>query len=572
VIYKFGFTRENIKYPLHFYGDELLYATSVLSFAKGTPLFNNNLGGFKGQELDFAFLSVDSGPTLVAGIISNLAADNPFFGLNLLFILGYGLTALSGFAATRIFGVRNAIAIPAGIIIAILPFHLLWNTSSPTISSYFLLPIVLALSIKKIFFEISKKEKLFLYILVFLNGLWYSYYSLGYTFVLVTLVGIVSVVELSFNKIKSSMSLIVLNTTSFLIVALPALIAKSRATNVDYFGERDPWAAIVNSTTLLHYITPFPSSLEEKLANFIFGDTGSRSAVGLQSLMNATGLFGEGWKGATPWGLLVFISIIGIEILRSNAVAKNLFFRQSKIFYATGFIALSVSLVGGLGSIFAIAFSGILRGYARYSIFVLILFIISSALYIESQSGKRKLQHSLVASLIVICLGMTVNLAPIRAGVKANQYLQTMELQNSLEVKPGCTILQLPIMHFPYESPGYPTYSLLRFGLISDRYKWSSGFVGGSPAHADILDLKEAQKTTIKSVVQIAKSKNYCGLMIDESTWNSVANFKPWPEYDSGLDTLSEFLQTGAPSFVMKEIQTDEVKYFWIELDNLKSD
>jgi hypothetical protein len=60
--------------------------------------------------------------------------------------------------------------------------------------------------------------------------------------------------------------------------------------------------------------------------------------------------------------------------------------------------------------------------------------------------------------------------------------------------------------------------------------------------------------------------------MIDESTWNSVANFKPWPEYDSGLDTLSEFLQTGAPSFVMKEIQTDEVKYFWIELDNLKSD
>jgi hypothetical protein len=562
-VYKFGFTWQNIKFPLYFYGDEMLYATSVLSFSKGTALFNSNFGGFSGQELDFAFLSVDSGPTLIAGIISNLAGENPFFGMNVLFILGYGLTALSGYFATRIFGVKGTIAIPAGIIMAILPFHLLWNTNSPTISSYFLLPILFALSIKKVFFETSKKERIFLYVLVFLNGAWYSYYSIGYTFLLITLVIITSLVERSIDKVKASISLLIINTSSFLIVAVPALIAKSRAINVDYFGERDPWAAIVNATTLLHYTTPFPTSIEEKIANFFFGDTGSRSPIGLQKLMNATGLFGEGWVGAMPWGLILFIGVIGIEMSRPNSVTRSLTFRQMRVFFTAGFIALSLSLVGGLGSIFAITFSGILRGYARYSIFVLVLFVISIALYIESQSEMRRRQRSLLASFLIICIGMTVNQAPIHAGTKATQYLQSIELESSLEAKPGCTILQLPIMHFPYESPGYPTYSLMRFGLISDRYNWSSGFVGGSQAHVDYLELKEAQKTTMSAVIKIAKAKNYCGLLIDENVWDSVANFKPWPEYESGLGVLSEFIQAAGPSVIMKVIQTDDTKYFW---------
>lgn len=565
-VHKFGFNLDNIKYPLHFTGDELLYASSVLSFSQGTPLFNSNLGGAKGQELSFAFLSVDSGPTLVAGLISRILGQNPFYGLNMLFILGFGLAGLSGYFAGKVLGVRNLIAIPTGIIISILPFHFLWNTASITISSYFLLPLLFALSIKKIFFEVDLNEKTYLYLLVILNGIWYSYYALGFLILISALVALASLRELSTKSMRSSLDILVLTGVSFFVVAIPALISKAKATGVDYFGERDPWAAIVNSTTLIHYWTPYPSSLEDRIARLFLGESGARSATGLQNLLNGTGLFGEGWKGVMPWGILVFVLLIGIEISRPTAPQSHETFRRMKFFYAAAIISLSLSILGGLGNIFAIAVSGILRGYARYSIFVLILFVIAIALYLESKTATRKWQNPAILFFLLIPIGMSINLVPIQAGMKAKQYSQTMELEKTFNVDRGCSILQLPIMHFPYESPGYPTYKLLRFGLISDEFNWSSGFVGGSPAHAALVRAKEAQKESLLKVIKIARSEKYCGLLIDEGAWTSVSGFKPWPEYESGLQAIEKFIFTGDPSIEFMEIQTEDTKYYWLKL------
>lgn len=566
VIRKFGFDFNNIKYPLHFTGDELLYASSVLSFSQGTPLYNSNFGGAKGQELSFAFLSVDSGPTFVAGLISRIAGQNPFYGLNILFILGFGLAGLSGYFAGRVLGVRNLIAVPTGIIVSILPFHFLWNTASITISSYFLLPLLFALSIKRIFFEIESKERFFLYLLIILNGIWYSYYALGFIFVIATLVILSSLRDSSSKYIRASLNIIFSTGISFFVVAIPALISKAQATGVDYFGERDPWAAIVNSTTLIHYLTPYPSSLEDRIASFFLGNSGSRSATGLQNLLNGTGLFGEGWTGAMPWGILIFLLIIGIEISRSTASQNHETFRKMKFFYASALISLSLSLVGGLGSIFAIAVSGILRGYARYSIFVLILSVIAIALYLETRTSTRKWDNASILFFMLIPVAMSVNQVPVQAGMKAKQYSQTIELEKTFNVDRGCSILQLPIMHFPYESPGYPTYNLLRFGLISDEFNWTSGFVGGSPAHRALAKAKEAQKVSLLKVIQIARSEKYCGLLIDEGAWTSVSGFKPWPEYDSGLQDIDKFILSSDSSIELKEIQTDDTKYYWIRL------
>jgi hypothetical protein len=397
--------------------------------------------------------------------------------------------------------------------------------------------------------------------------MWYSYYSIGYTILFGTLVIFACFIERTFDKAKASFTLFILNTISFLIVAIPALVAKSKAVNVDYFGERDSWAAIVNSTTLLHYITPFPSSLEDKIAKFLFEETGSRSALGLQDLMNTSGLFTEGWIAATPWGLLVLIVFIGTELLRSGSLERNLKLPQIKVFYGAGFIALSMSLVGGLGSVIAIAFSGVLRGYARYAIFALILFVISIAIYIASQAQKKNAYRTLVTLLMVTCAGMTFNQTPLQAGATTSQYLQTLNVEKSLEARSGCTILQLPVIHFPYESPGFPTYRLMRFGLISDRYNWSSGFVGGSPAHADMLAFKEAQRTTLKIVIRLARANNYCGVLIDENAWNSVAEYKPWPEYKPQVGTLTNFMQPGLINQPVREFQTDDTNYFWIAIE-----
>jgi hypothetical protein len=565
-MHKLGFNLKNIKYPLHFSGDELLYASSVLSFSRGTPLFNSNFGGEKGQDLNFAFLSVDSGPTFVAGVISRIADQGPFYGINVLFLSGFGLASLSGYFAVRVFGVKKLIAVPTGIIISIFPFHFLWNTAAPTISSYFILPILFALTIKKIYIGVSVKERKILYALIVLSGIWYSYYAIGFLFVIFSLVFLSSLRDLSSKSIKSSIDLIFLTLVAFFVISIPALIAKSRAVGVDYFGERDPWAAIVNSTTLLHYWTPYPSSIEDRISKALLGDSGSRSAVGLQSLMNGTGLFGEGWTGAMPWGLLFFVLLIGIELSRESRIERHVSFQAMKYFYVAALISLSLSLLGGLGNVFAIAISGILRGYARYSIFVLILFVIAIALYLESGALGKKWQRSVLAFFVLIPIGMTLNLAPIQAGLKSNQYIQTVKLEEKFNVAEGCSILQLPIMHFPYESPGYPTYSLLRFGLVSDKFNWSSGFVGGSPAHSELMQAKDAQKESLNRVIEVARKEKYCGLLIDEGAWTSVAGFKPWPEYESGLSSIENFILSGDATTNLKVFQTEDTKYYWLKL------
>jgi hypothetical protein len=565
-IHKFGFNLKNIKYPLYFSGDELLYAASVLSFSRGTPLFNSNFGGNNGQDLNFAFLSVDSGPTLIAGLISRIAGQGPFYGMNMLFILGFGLASLSGYFAVRVFGVRNTIAVPAGITISILPFHFLWNTNAPTISSYFILPLLFALSIKKIYFEVHAKERKVLYALVVLNGIWYSYYAIGFLFLISTLVIISSLRDLSTRSMRASLDLILSTIVAFFVVSIPALISKSRAVGADYFGERDPWAAIVNSTTLIHYLTPYPSSLEDRISNLFFGNSGSRSAIGLQGLMNGSGLFAEGWKGAMPWGVFIFVLLIGIEISRTVQVERLKSFRIMKYFYFAALISLSLSLIGGLGNIFAIVVSGILRGYARYAIFVLILFVIAIALYLGAGALTKKWQNAAVTLFVLIPIGMCLNLAPVQAGAKSYQYNQTINLEKEFNVARGCSILQLPVMHFPYESPGYPTYSLLRFGLVSGKFNWSGGFVGGSSAHTALMPIKDAQKDSLMKVVDLARSEKYCGLLIDEGAWTSVAGFKPWPEYESGLSSIENFILSGDARTKLKVFQTEDTKYYWLKL------
>ena len=566
VFEKFHFTFANLKYPLKFDGDELLYASSVLSFSNGTPLYNENFGGFQGQDLNYAFLSVDSGPTLIAGLITFLTGSNPFFGLNVLYVLSFPLTAISGFAASKLLGIRQSIAVGASLILTMLPFHFLFNTSAITISTYFFLPLLLALFIKFLYFDLTKGQVILLRILVVLNGIWYSYYALGFVLLVSTLVIAECIHELSSVKLRRSAPILLLGLVSFFIVSIPAIIARYKATGVDYFGERDPWAAVAGSTTLLHYINPFPSSIEDKLMSLLLGGTGSRSATGLQSLMNGTGFFGEGWAGSIPWGILVITILVGFEISRGNAVNRDSTLIMKRALFAAGTISLLWTLVGGFGNIFAISVSGILRGYARYAIFVLIIFTLLSALYIESKIRINSVKNYLVFVFMLIPFGLSINLAPVQAGKTISSYKDTLRFEKDLDVKSKCTILQLPIMHFPYESPGYPTYRLLRFGLISDRYKWTAGFVGGSPSYSKMITLKNAQKRTLPEVVKLAKAEKFCGLLIDEVAWSSVSNFKPWPEYESGLSQISEFVDLSDKNLNIETMQLGNETYYWIKI------
>jgi hypothetical protein len=55
-------------------------------------------------------------------------------------------------------------------------------------------------------------------------------------------------------------------------------------------------------------------------------------------------------------------------------------------------------------------------------------------------------------------------------------------------------------------------------------------------------------------------------LLIDEVAWSSVSNFKPWPEYESGLSQISEFVDLSDKNLNIETMQLGNETYYWIKI------
>lgn len=578
---KIGFDLTNIKQPLAFENDEIIYATNALSFFNGNPLYNSNFSAPFGQDLNFAFFSVDSGPTLVAGLLGHLGG-NVFFGLNLYYLLTFSFSALSGYFASRLLKANQIFSIAAGLIIALPPFHYVWWTGGLTVTSYFILPILFSLTVMQMQKQLSKRMFFFGLAVSALNGFWYSYYALGYLFLFGTFAIFAFIAGLDLKKIKRILPFALTNFVAFFLVAIPSLIAKHRSVGIDYFGARDAWGAIVNSTTPLHYILPHPGSIEEKIVSFFTNSDPNKTTIHFRTLLNQSGLFNEGWAGTIPWGLMAVTLILSLRYLQFVTLHE---FRERRfeskdevvtIVRILIVISFLWTLIGGFGTIFSIGVSSILRGFARYGIFVIILMSLFCAVALSQKfiqiSSKKFTQHILVwllsLTFLLTPIGLLLNRPALLAGTAASKVEATLYVESKLNAPKGCSILQLPIMHYPYEAPGFPTYRLLRFGLVSDRFNWSAGGVGGSPEFLKLEPLKAKQSLRLSEMIPLAKDLGYCGILVDKSAWKTVLDFSPWPDYDSGLADLSAFIGDRDLGMKIDEIDSIEGSYLWINLEN----
>jgi hypothetical protein len=108
-----------------------------------------------------------------------------------------------------------------------------------------------------------------------------------------------------------------------------------------------------------------------------------------------------------------------------------------------------------------------------------------------------------------------------------------------------CKVLQFPVIHFPYESPGWPGYALMAPGLVTERedIKWSAGLVGGSPAWTFMMKYRQYQNQPSRELINLAKSDGFCGILVDKTVWETFYNFMPSPDYSRVPSaTLDKFL------------------------------
>jgi len=312
VRFRFG----NLSVPLNMSYDEIFYANESDSFIQNLNLQNNSFGFPGKQELIYTFIAGDSIPIFIASLISRLR-DNPFFGLNVYYMLSVGLIGLAFFASARILAANNFFAFVFSLFVSISHHNLAWTTQAPTFGSYFLVPILFSVLIVKIREETTRPrilESRILWIswsifLVF-YGAFFSYFTL-YSLLLIGSFLIFSIISRgSAFFLKLLRRDIFLILSGFILMAIPSLIAALNTVgSINYFKERNPTAAFINSGTPFQTLFPTDGSITWRMLDFL-GIPWSSSFYSLKNQIQTRGIFDGGWSESIDVFLILFVLIL----------------------------------------------------------------------------------------------------------------------------------------------------------------------------------------------------------------------------------------------------------------------
>jgi hypothetical protein len=567
-VHKFGFKIGTFSTPLFFYGDEFFGAAWINSLIKSKSLTNDTFGYPAGQNLNYAFVAQDSVPHIFAALIGSIKS-NPYFGLNVYLILSFGLVGLSFFIAARMLGSSNWIAMALGIAVSLLPQHFSSSTQAITVVSFFAIPILLAKTTLQLTERnlnsgsLISKSNIKWFAFSFASGMLYSYYSIGTILIFGTVAIVLCILDGSFKAIKSISITIFGTICGFFLVSLPSLLYVGKTLGgVNYYLERSWQAAYVTSGSFIQSITPSYGTITYKSLNFLHSSWVATFEQ-LKNQINSYGIFQEGWAASIPLGLiLLYFSITAFygNYSRKTEIKNYAQKSQQQIFILGGFgiISLLWMWAGGLGTFFAMFVSETLRGYARFSVYAV------SSLALAAAIGLSTLQKSKIREFLFFkCISGIALLLFVGDGFTIATYSQPKTIQTNVKeiqqmvslIPQNCNVLQFPVIHFPYESPGWPGYALMAPGLVSPRtdIKWSSGLVGGSPAWVHLKKYRDFQNKPSSELIDLARQDGFCSILVDTNVWETFYNFMPVPTYNRVPgSTVDKFLLELNPTKVYK--------------------
>lgn len=544
--YKFNFKPGSFSTPLYFFGDEFFGANWVYTLLHSFSLVNHTFGFPLGQDFNFAFVSQDTLPHLFAAFIA-MVKDNVYFGLNVYMLLTFGLAGLGMFVGAKIIGAGNIESFIFGLVFSLLPEHFANSTQSLDIISYYLIPISIAVLVLKILHRESRiplldtrKRNLLWLSFCVLNGALYSYYSIGLILIFGTLALIVAISDGSIRALKAIIGSLALNVFGFLLVSIPSLLNVGRTTGgINYYHGRSWQAAYANSGSLIQTINPRPGTLSYRFLSALHGNW-IATYDQLSAQINSLGYFQEGWIYTIPLALLIlYFLVLAFQGKLLQSKMGNWPLELNPAVALLGSIAL-ISLLwmwaGGLGTFFAMFVNQTLRGYARFSVFATSALALACAIGLTRLRKTKISQFPIIKIAAIFCAvllvadGFTVSISSQTSATRDD----VVAIDRMLTHIPlNCAVLEFPVVHFPYESPGWPSYALMAPGLAGNRpdIKWSAGAVGGSPGWAFIQKFRTYQDSPSKALFNAAKASGFCAILVDSHVWKTFYDFQPVPSY-----------------------------------------
>jgi hypothetical protein len=491
----------SLQVPLVVGGDSTLNLVVIKDvITHGWDLTNPNLGAPFGQELyDFPAYSGDSFYMAIVKALG-IPFDNPAVVMNIFFLLGFPLIAVTACAVLRRLGISIWVAIVCAVLYAVLPYRFDQGETHIFLSSYFIVPIccymVLALLMgHELFFRDPQRLGLRAYLtkrsgaivlVCLMVGSADNYYAL---FTVALMVPAAILAFLATRRPRSLACGLVAASIVLGAVALngfPTIVYVAEHGRDTLPAQRLPQETDTWSLSLTNLVLPIEGSRIPWLANLAqhYRSTAIAPRSGPTSEPSWTNL---GIVGTL--GLLWLAIMLGVRCVSGEKMTMT-DLRGVHAALGAG-MAFLIGTVGGLATLFAYIVSPQLHAPNRILVFIAFFALFGAALGLDRLRGRlvnssRGRLAFAVALSVVFVVGVLDQTSPSMAPnyrAEAAQYRSDGEFVRTIEsqLPADASIFQIPYVSFP-KGPSSNRMGVLDdlFGYLhSNRLRWSGGAIVG---------------------------------------------------------------------------------------------
>ncbi|CAH1208501.1 hypothetical protein PAECIP111891_03231 [Paenibacillus allorhizoplanae] len=509
----------NLNIPFVYAGDAVLTIEFVKTMIDEGWILQNSFVGAPYTSQLFDFPMADNFHFAIMKIIS-LFNSNPSFVVNTYYILTFPLTTITSLYVLRHFKIGYLSALTASILFTFIPYHFLRGIMHLFLSSYYLIPLIILLSLwlmsnedilldykdKKIS-VISDKKTVTIIIICILTASTGVYYAFFACFIFLLSGICASISSKSYLPIYRTFLSLVIVILSLIINLSPNILFTFFNGSNKLVASRNPIEAEVYGMKITQLFIPVYDHGFSILNKII-------KAYSLHPLPN------EGSEYLGIVGSIGFLILILMLFVRTNGIRSNLVDQLSRM--NIGIILLAT--IGGFGSIFALLISSQIRAYNRISVFIAFLslfalfYLIDSVIKKYSQSFLRKsIFWFLTISLLIIGLidQTSINNIPQYNSIEKEYKNDEIFVKKIEDVLPNnAMVFQLPYVPFPEYPPVYKMgdYELFKGYIHSKSLRWSYGSMKGREGS---MWIKEVSSQPIDKLLEIIVTAGFEGLYID---------------------------------------------------------
>ena len=505
----------NLKYPFSYQSDGLWFLWNIQRIAEG-GWFSAFRNGYPFNVSFLDFPGSDMGISVVYGIISCFF-DTPTEIFNIFFLLGFVVVFIASFVVSRIIGLNTIFALAASLIFNFLPFHFLRLVHLPY-TWYFVVPLFYCLGLYIFclsadgFHEISLLKLSLLHLGCFFLASFIIYNVL--------FGGIILGVSGIMGSLKSRRMLNLLLSAS-LILAVSLGVLANISPHLKYRFDFGPNAELAKRSAaeseyyalkMTHLLLPRRyhrlSSLAEKTERYI-----ATSPLNTENTSSSLGIIG------------VMGFVLAFLLMLSRFSNRNI---EDRLLFFIGILLVLFlfSTIGGLGSVFALLISPLIRGWSRISVFIaygaIIVFFLALQLRIEkskNMSINQKKPLFAVLAFMMICVGLYDQTVPANRTYNEKTRIHFENDRKFIKriedcLPRGSAIYQLPYLPFPEVPPLHQlaAYDLVKGCLHSRELRWS---YGGTKAREGDYFYRALAAQPMEKQIEIIQRLGFAGIYLD---------------------------------------------------------